>query len=204
VPYVGGHDCVRAGHGGGTGSARSHYRSPAATLRCRCLSESSNGQHTDSPEERPWSSEGLAFARLQKAAWALALGTVALGFGGAFGGGPLSNAEISDRGLTLGYERFVRRSGEAELTLSLPAAPETERRVAISSAYLDSVRIESITPAPLTVRVLPSAVEFAFAVQREVPARVVFHLRVRRFGSLAAEVSDPSGRQVRLWQFAYP
>ncbi|HEX4893503.1 MAG TPA: hypothetical protein VFV47_09455 [Hyphomicrobiaceae bacterium] len=144
------------------------------------------------------------FAWLQKAAWFAALAVVVAGLAGAFGSGPLSNAAKSDRGLTLEYERFVRRAGETELAVSLPAAPGVERRVAISSTYLNSVKIESVTPSPLAVRVLPNAVEFAFAAQPEVPAPVVFHLRIRRFGALEADFRDSSGRQVRLWQFAYP
>lgn len=104
--------------------------------------------------------------RVERFGWFGLLAVVGLAVLGLFGNGPISwsTATTDDGTLEVSYERFGRRGGSQDLgvTAAADAADGGTWQIVISQAYVDSVRIDSISPEPDAVEVVPGGVRYTF------------------------------------------
>ncbi len=156
--------------------------------------------------------QDLAFERrswaVQRAAWAaicLVLLAALLGLLG--GAGPLARARASAGPLEVEYSRFARHGAPAELVIRLgrEAARGGEARVWIEQAYLDGLRVATITPPPARVEAGDGRQTFIFALaEGDAPATIVFHTTPQTLGGRAGRLGLPGGPELSLGQLVYP
>jgi len=155
--------------------------------------------------------QDLAFERrqwtVQRVGWWLMLLAVVLGLLGLFGTGPLSSATARGDGVTVDYERFVRRHGEGELTIAIAPnqAQNGQVEVWLADAWLDAVTIEGISPEPASQH--PSGDRQVYVFEVADPARpftVRIDYRPQEMGRLPAELGIGSGEGLDVFQFSYP
>jgi len=134
--------------------------------------------------------------RLQHFGWALIAAIVLAGAAGVFGSGPLSTTARSGDGLSLEFDRFIRRGAPFTLKASLTVPPgASEVRLSLSRDYLDGVRVSSLMPAPVQVVTAPRAVTFVFAVDDHASALALdIHCEVSEAGLLRGELSAGASR----------
>jgi hypothetical protein len=147
--------------------------------------------------------------RVERIAWAALTIIVLLALLGLFGTGPLSSATASsdDDGLVLDYERFVRHDGEASLDIQVSPdqVSEGEIELWISTAYLDKVRIESISPQPDEVRGEGDRQVYVFLAEApNAPVSITFNLSPDRMGRYSGEMGIVDGPAISFTQLSYP
>jgi hypothetical protein len=152
-------------------------------------------------EERQW--------RIQRMGWAVMALLVVVALLGLFGTGPLSSAEAGgeDAGLSIQYERFVRRHGLAELNVEAAAGQASEGQVEIWIAgdYLDAVDIQGISPEPAEVRASGDRQVYVFTVDDpEQPLQVSISYIPREMGGMSAEMGVGDSAGVSFSQLSYP
>jgi hypothetical protein len=142
--------------------------------------------------------------RLQHLGWALVAALVLAGAAGVFGSGPLSATTRSVDGLSLEFDRFIRRGAPFTLTAVLTVPPgASEARLSLSRRYFDKIRIEAMLPSPIQVVSAPEVVTFVFAVADNASALTLdIHCEAREAGLLNAEVATGDSR-LRFTQFAW-
>jgi hypothetical protein len=153
----------------------------------------------------------LAFQRLewrvQRIGWG-ALGLfLAAAAAGLFGDGPLSATQAGGPGdpLWIEYDRFVRRGAASRIRVHLApgAAAAGELRLRIERRYLDSVRIEQVTPQPQRVELGPDGCTYVFAAGAPGGSSVTFDIEPFSAGRHAGAIALPDGASARVAQFAY-
>ncbi|HEX7043648.1 MAG TPA: hypothetical protein VF203_03445 [Burkholderiales bacterium] len=163
---------------------------------------------------RPQGIEAAEETRLHRRAWAVQrlawtvlavlLAAALLGLFG--GGGPLSRSQArsADGALEVRYERFARR--EAPADLEIHAAPRGaasgELHVHISRKYLEGVRVDRITPAPVRVEAGHEDVTYVFAARS--PTAFTFRLQLQTAGRLQGQITLEPDSSVRFSQLVYP
>lgn len=159
--------------------------------------------------------QDLAFQRrswvVQRVGWVLMAVLVLAAALGFLGSGPLSRARAEVPGLmTVEYQRFARLETGETLTLRLqPAATSGDAvRVSLDQAFLGSVKLESVQPAPARVEAAGGRLVYVFAVaEPRVPTVVTFRYEPREIGTLRAVVALESmseARHVTFRQLVYP
>ena len=136
---------------------------------------------------------------VQRVGWLVIAAVIVGALLGVFGDGPLSRAEVRGDGLRLEYERFARLQQPTRLQLALSKSPRSE--VALNRSYLESFRIEQITPEPREVESSGEWLVYRFGGSGTIT--VTFHLMPEKFGS-AAGAARAGGNSLAFQQFIYP
>lgn len=124
-----------------------------------------------------------------------------LGLTGA--GGVLNDATaVSDSGnVRIEYDRVVRRSASASMTLRFHSDPPGFIQFWVSAPYFDAVHIESVTPAPQTVTV--EGARHVYTIRAASPdVAVTVTLEHKTWGRLEGEVGIIGGDSARFSQVA--
>jgi hypothetical protein len=121
------------------------------------------------------------------------------------GGGPLSSRRsLEEDGFRIEYDSAVHLRTEETLRLVLPARGP-EARVAFATAYLESVSLERIVPAPASVVGGPEWTTFVLRVSegsRPLPVRI--SVKPVKPGRIEGSVRFNDGRPLRFSQLVYP
>lgn len=136
---------------------------------------------------------------MQRVGWvviALVVATALLGF---FGGGPVSRASAQGARVKVEYERFIRLGQVSRLRLTLTSGPSS--RLELSRGYLESFRVEQITPEPREVAASEDWIIYSFL--GDTPMTVIVDLTPESFGSLRGAVRG-FGETLLFRQIAYP
>lgn len=143
--------------------------------------------------------------RLQQLGWVAIALLVLAGAAGLFGSGPLSSTTRAADGLTLEYDRFIRRGTPFTLKATIPASPgSTRAELAIPREYLGSLRISSILPRPVQVESGSERTKFLFAVDSASTSLVVdIHAEPREVGFLDGELAAGNTR-LQFTQLVWP
>ena len=146
--------------------------------------------------------------RLERAGWVLIALVVALAALGLFGTGPISSATAGggEEGLTVEYQRFVRRQGQLELVIGIDARHASNGQVAlrIDGDYLASVRIQEVSPEPVEVRADGADRVYVFAIAEGASSvEVTIGGAPQEIGRLRGEVGAGDSA-VSFSQFSYP
>jgi hypothetical protein len=143
--------------------------------------------------------------RLQRIGWwgfgAFILCAVLGLFGG---GGPLGVASRANSTLTVVYQRFVRSGTSTRLLVSVAPPASGAAELILTRAYFDAIRIERITPEPMTVAIDADEVTLRFSVGAGAGSPVVvLDLSFARPGRYLAEIRLPGGLSVAWSQIAF-
>jgi hypothetical protein len=141
--------------------------------------------------------------KVQRTAWLLFGVVVLAGVLGIFGRGLLSGASVTDGDLHVRYERFERLQRPTKIQFQIGANAEETTRVFIDRAYLDAVRIESITPQPEKVVANPGGSIYDFAAAGA-PMVVTIYLEMEQFGVVKGQIGRAGGSTLSFKQLVYP
>ncbi len=143
--------------------------------------------------------------RLQHLGWAVIALLVLAGVAGLFGSGPLSSTTRAADGLTVEFDRFIRRGTPFTLKASIPVPPGTTRaELSLPRNYLGSLRVSSILPVPIQVVSGSDRTKFLFAVDPDSDLLVVdIHAEPTEAGVLDAELIAGDAR-VPFTQLVWP
>ena len=142
--------------------------------------------------------------RVKRVGWVVLAILVLAGAAGLFGDGPLSSTIRSANGLTLEFDRFVRR--ERPFTLKLHLVPQpgsSEARLTLSRRYFDDVRLSSVMPEPVAVLANSDWTTFVFAVDDASALAVNIHVEADRSGLAEGEIAAGNAR-LRFTQIIWP
>jgi len=128
---------------------------------------------------------------------------------GLFGNGPLSwtSASTDDGSLEVSYERFGRRAGSQEVTITAAAtaADGGTWQVELSQGFVDSVRISSITPQPDSVEAAPGGIRYTFSqADQNADLEAGFAVTPQVLWKQEAEISLAGGEPVTVSYFLFP
>ncbi len=118
---------------------------------------------------------------------------------GVFSAGPLSRASAQGVRLNLDYQRFARLGQATRLRFTLQGSPDG--RIDLSRGYLESFRIERITPEPRAAAASGDWIAYGFS--GDAPITVTFDLVPQEFGSLRGSARG-FGETLLFRQFVYP
>ena len=156
-------------------------------------------------ENRLQLDQDLAFQRanwrFERIGWGVMAVLVLAALLGLFGKGPLSDATARTDNAALNYQRFSHWESPDRLTFHI-RAPGEQTVLRLSRAYLERVRVEEITPAPVSTRALSEWIEFKFHTGGE--STITFHIQPQTFGLQRAQYVVDNGARVAFWQFVYP
>ena len=146
--------------------------------------------------------------RVQRALWLVCALALALGLLGLFGGGPISSVthRSGDDTVSVGYHRFVRHDGRASLTVRVDAAHVSGREVEvwIEQRFLDRVQIETVSPAPASVRSGDDLMTWVFEIEDGADTLIAtFDYSPQHIGRIPGEVGSGAST-VDIGQLAYP
>lgn len=146
-------------------------------------------------ERRSWMAERIG--------WAIVALCLIAGGAGLFGDGPLARRTATAPGLELRYDAFVRTGAPVSLKVVVAARGGTAR-AAIATSYLDSVRLEHVTPMPRSVAASRRWTVFEFAAAGAGAAvPVTFDLEPERPGILTGEIRSGNGAPLAFRQVVY-
>lgn len=146
--------------------------------------------------------------RVERIGWVLMLLLILASLLGLLGGaGPLSSTtDGSADGLEVSYNRFAQmlEATTLQVHVSIDGAADT-LRLWLSQSYLDSTRIESISPEPASIEVAEGRLIFNFELAAPVQETdIVFHLNPELPGLKQGAIGVEGGSSVELSQFVYP
>jgi len=143
---------------------------------------------------------------VERAGWVGVTLFLLASIGGLLGRGLFSETSADDRaGVRVVYDRFGHYHSESTLRVRLDAHGESESPFWIDDAYLNDVEIQSIRPAPASVRAESGGSSYRFAMGNgEGPVEVRFELQYRRAGTLRGQVGRSRERAVEIRHFIYP
>ena len=146
-------------------------------------------------QKREWALQRVGIAALFLCVAAALLGLTGMG-------GPLSHGEAGERNgpVFVEFDRVVRRGARSTIRLHLRGTPG-EVRVFVSAAYVEHVRIESVTPTPELASVEPARHVYVIRLASN-DAIVTMHVAHDSYGRLEAEVGVADGPSVRFTQLA--
>jgi hypothetical protein len=125
---------------------------------------------------------------------------------GAFGGGWLSDTEVSsaDGAVVARYERFWRSGTPFDFQLAWRARPG-EATVFIDTAYLEHFVVEVVMPQPLRVAFGAGRIYYTFAVADDARSgQATFRLAARESGAFGGQIGVAGGGSVAIRQRIYP
>lgn len=135
---------------------------------------------------------------------------VLMSLAGVFSVGPISWAAKSEResGVTLRYEKLVRRGGPTELQISLPgdlADGSGTVSLWISDKYLQLVTIEKVVPQPDKATSASSGVLYDFPIAGpDQDLDVTFTITPRSIWLRTGSLGLVDGERIDFRQFFYP
>lgn len=135
---------------------------------------------------------------------------VLMSLAGVFSVGPISWAAKSDpeSGVTLRYEKLVRRGGPTDLKISLPGAlADGSDTVSlwISDEYLELVTIEGVVPQPDKATSVSSGVLYDFPMAGpDEDLDVTFSITPRSIWTRTGSLGLVDGDRIDFRQFFYP
>jgi hypothetical protein len=146
--------------------------------------------------------------RVQRVGWAVLGLLVVAAVLGAFGRGVLSGAVTGDPdGVRVEYERFPHRGSPTSVRVRVAGAAVAgdEARVWLSRGWLESMRVEQISPSPSAEGIVPGRIVLTIPV-RPGTDEVAVSLRLRPddAGPAHGEAGVVGGPSVRFSQFVYP
>ena len=142
--------------------------------------------------------------RLRRAGWLAMVLLILAGLAGLLGVGPLSRAEVSDAsGLHVAHARFARAEAPESLRVRVPAQADGHR-LAVSRAFLDRVRIESVVPEPARTEALGDQVVYVFAGRPGTDAVATVHFTPSAVGFVRAGLGVPGRAPLTIWMLVYP
>lgn len=158
-------------------------------------------------------SQDLQFQRrewvVQRVGWLVMTALLVAALAGLFGTGPLSKTTAGDQAspLQAEYYRFWRMASPMPLRLRIAPslAGQGEVGVWVSRAYLEAMRVESITPEP--ARVEAGTDHFVYVFRLKEPATVIsvmFSLEPDRAGRISGQVGLNEESVLTLRHFIYP
>jgi len=128
---------------------------------------------------------------------------------GLFGSGPLSHAQAGTASapIWVQYERFVRTGTSFRMRVQCQSperSPHNEALLRISRAYFDSIRIDRLTPEPISIDLEPDVaiLRFAAPLDEAGPASYVFDVSPVRAGIQSVELRSGSA-SIHFVQLAY-
>ena len=137
----------------------------------------------------------------QRVGWLIIAAVIVAALLGFFGTGPLSRASSQGSGLRVEYERFGRLQQPMRLRFLLPES-KLDAEIALGRAYLETFRIEQITPEPREVAVVGPWLLYRFAGPG--PLAATFDVVPQDVGRLAAAAEISATDSVAFEQFIYP
>jgi len=147
--------------------------------------------------------------RVQRIAWGALTVFVAAAALGLFGDGPLSHAAAGTASapMWVQYERFVRSGTSSRITVrcQMPErSAQNEALLRVSRAYFDSIRIDRLTPEPISIDMGPETAILRFAAPLDAtgPATYVLDVSPVRAGIHSAELRSGSATATVV-QLAY-
>jgi hypothetical protein len=143
---------------------------------------------------------------LDRIGWVVMLGIVGAALLGGFGNGPLGLASARGQELEVRYNRFGRLGADLVLEVRIDQAAASEGKFGlwVSSAYLQGVRIDQISPAPDAEEPFDEGILYTF-VAGEGDLRAEFDLTGDRVGVLEGSVGSSGPQEaVSFSQFLYP
>lgn len=141
--------------------------------------------------------------RIQRVGWGLLTLFLALALAGLFGQGQLSYRRIANSAGSVEYERFARSGLSTVIVVTPSRNTQGVSRVAITADYLESFRVEQITPEPTAVRVDGRQLVYEFAGAAS-DTSITFHIHPQRLGRHTADVIVDGGAPLAIRQFTYP
>lgn len=151
-------------------------------------------------EERQW--------KVQRVGWAIGALLIVAALVGVFGSGPLSSATAgNDQSLVVHHERFIRHTGDGDITLVIAGdqAVAGEVEFWVDANWLGAIQILGISPEPVDVRADGDRQIYVFAVDDPAQAfEVSIRFTPRQMGFVRAEFGVNDGAAVSFTQFSYP
>jgi len=127
---------------------------------------------------------------------------------GLFGAGPLSRAAVGSGESPLSveeYERFLRFGKPTTLRVRFDPVSRGEARVWLSRDYLESFRLQKVTPEPDSVEAGPDRLTYVFEVNDpDRPVVATLSLQPEKIGHLEGQVGLDDVKQLSFDQFVYP
>jgi len=146
---------------------------------------------------------------VQRVGWVIIAALLLAALAGLFGPGPLSKTTVGNETdpVRAEYYRFWRMASPMPLRLRLtPAHPDqSEIGVWMSRAYLESMRVETVTPEP--ERVEAGTDHFVYVFRLKAPAdtiSVVFSLEADEAGMVSGQIGVDGAAAIGLRHFIYP
>lgn len=158
--------------------------------------------------------QDLAFQRhewkAQRVGWWALTAFVLAATLGVFGKGPLSHARAGTPGapLWVDYDRFVRVGSGTRIVVNGQAAAhggaDSVFVVRMNRQYFDGIRIEQLSPQPISMTVGADVVDLHFAgAAAGTRVTVVLDVEPLRAGRSHARFTTARGEHVSFTQFAY-
>jgi hypothetical protein len=145
---------------------------------------------------------------IQRVGWAVLAVIVALGLLGLFGNGLLTEATVGSQseGLWMEYPRVVRLGAPVTIDVHVDGrfVEGGEVTISLSEGYLDSVRLEGISPEPDSVTTRQDVIEYMFRVEGGGGVAVAFYVKAQELGSMSGTVAVAGGGSERFRQFVLP
>jgi hypothetical protein len=153
--------------------------------------------HQDLPfEEKYWKVQKIARVGL---VFALVLAAL-----GLFGAGPLSEGKVVRGNFEARYERFERLETVYQIDLRIPVDGQGAASIWVSPEFLKKVRIERISPEPLSEVAEDGGARFIFnSKQPEAAIQAVFHYEPLQMGPRKTRLRWGED-ETALGQFVYP
>jgi hypothetical protein len=142
----------------------------------------------------------------QRFGWAGVFGFVLAGLLGVLGQGPLSGKSVAAQNgsVRVEYNRFVRRQAPEDLRIHIRPGPDGAARVWMGPEYLRRLRIERVTPQPVSVESASGRLTYVFRATGDAPLEVAVVYEFVEFGPVAGELGIPGGASLQFNQFVYP
>jgi hypothetical protein len=146
---------------------------------------------------------------VSRTAWIAMAAIVVAALLGFFGGGPLGRRSIEhSSGVVLHYDGFGRYGADSILRFEVPAsaAGGTERPVWLDTDYVQSMKVDNISPEPDTVTQSEGGYLYTFLVSdRASVLEVTFDLTAGAAGRTQGAFSDGTADQISTFhQFIFP
>jgi len=145
---------------------------------------------------------------IQRVGWAIMTLLIVAALLGVFGSGPLSSTTAGDNEtVAVHYERFIRHTGEGDITIAVAAsqAPADEVELRVEASWLDAVQILSISPEPAEFLAGDDSHVYVFTVDEpERPFAVNIRYTPREMGRISGGFTVNDGPSVSFTQWSYP
>ena len=146
--------------------------------------------------------------RVQRVGWAISALVLMAAIAGLFGGGLLSRVSAGPRaqGFWVEYERFDRAEDPSELRLHLPAdaARDGLVRVWFNRAFVDTLKMERMDPAPEKTEISAERVTYWFRAAPGGELVVNIRHQPENTGRQRAWIGVGESPPLQFTQFIYP